>query len=214
MEGQTAYRTVGGPATAQITEKKSRFIADVVPVRDAAQAEEALARLTRQYWDAKHHCHAYVIGSGGTLTHSSDDGEPSGTAGAPILSVLTGAKLTDTLIVVTRYFGGVLLGTGGLVRAYSEAARKGLQAAEIVRMIPGRHLFVTMDYTFVTPLQRYLAAQEIDPGTPGYLERVHFDLLVAEDKIHELIRAVTELTSGQALIETGETDLKQERDVL
>ena len=119
--------TTGGQA--EIVEKKSRFIAQVFPVQTAEAAYANLAAVRKHYWDARHSCHAFVIGPNNETAHSSDDGEPQGTAGKPILQVLTGSEIRDCLIVVTRYFGGVLLGTGGLVRAYTQAAKAGLISA-------------------------------------------------------------------------------------
>ena len=116
------YMITTGEGSGEIVEKKSRFIADVFPVHSTQEAEEAIARVRKQYWDARHHCYAFSIGSRGENTRCSDDGEPSGTAGKPILEVLTGAGLTDTLIIVTRYFGGTLLGTGGLGVGAHQAA--------------------------------------------------------------------------------------------
>ncbi len=104
-------------------EKKSRFIANVFSVDSQQDAEAKIAEISKKYWDAKHNCYAYVIGPNGENTKCSDNGEPSGTAGKPILEVINGAGLTNTLIIVTRYFGGVLLGTGGLVRAYTQSAQ-------------------------------------------------------------------------------------------
>ena len=113
------YQTVYQGASAEIVEKKSRFIAEVFPVSSEEEAAEILEEVKKQYWDARHHCWAYVIGDTQAAERCSDDGEPSGTAGKPILEVIRGQKLSNVLVVVTRYFGGTLLGTGGLVRAYS-----------------------------------------------------------------------------------------------
>src|SRR5699024_9601171 len=114
-----AYRTVCGYGTGEIVEKKSRFIAEVFPVVSGDEVSGHIEKIKKEYWDARHHCWAYVIGQNPGTERMSDDGEPAGTAGKPILEVIRGRGLTDVLIVVTRYFGGTLLGTGGLVRAYT-----------------------------------------------------------------------------------------------
>ena len=110
-----SYKIITKDGTGEIVEKKSRFIAHVFGVKSVSEAEEKIAEISKKYWDARHNCYGYVIGKNSENTRCSDNGEPSGTAGKPILEVITGAGLTDTLIIVTRYFGGVLLGTGGLV---------------------------------------------------------------------------------------------------
>ncbi len=127
--------------------KKSRFIANVVPVSSEEEAEEFIESMKKKYWDARHNCYAYIIGERGEIKRFSDDGEPGGTAGKPILEVLAGEGITNAAIVVTRYFGGTLLGTGGLVRAYGAAAKEGLSASAVINKIPGMRLSITTDYT-------------------------------------------------------------------
>lgn len=124
-----AYLTVAAEATAEIEVKRSRFIACVARVESEPAARAVVERIRRQHWDARHNCSAFVLGSRGETARSSDDGEPAGTAGAPMLEVIRGAGLSDVVVVVTRYFGGTLLGAGGLVRAYGDATRAGLAAA-------------------------------------------------------------------------------------
>lgn len=130
-----SYITVSGESVGEYSEKRSRFIATLRPIETEDQVAEFLAEMRSKYWDARHNCYAYSI-SQGTLKRFSDDGEPHGTAGKPILDIIDGSGLTDIMIVVTRYFGGVLLGTGGLVRAYSAAAREAIAAAERIKMTP------------------------------------------------------------------------------
>lgn len=130
-----SYITVLGESVGEYSEKRSRFIATARRTETEEQAAAFLTEMRSKYWDAKHNCYAYSI-SAGALKRFSDDGEPHGTAGKPILDIIDGSGLTDVTVVVTRYFGGVLLGTGGLVRAYSAAARQALAAAERVRMTP------------------------------------------------------------------------------
>ena len=130
-----SYITVSGESAGEYSEKRSRFIATLRHTETEEQAAAFLAEMRSKYWDARHNCYAYSL-SRGALKRFSDDGEPHGTAGKPILDIIDGSGLTDITIVVTRYFGGVLLGTGGLVRAYSAAARQAVAAAERVKMTP------------------------------------------------------------------------------
>ncbi len=126
-------KTISENVTEQIVEKKSKFICDLIYVSSEKEVEESLQKIRKKYYDAKHHCFAYRLqNKNGILEKSSDDGEPSGTAGAPMLNLLAKNNLTNCLAVVTRYFGGILLGTGGLVRAYSEVTKKSIQSANFV----------------------------------------------------------------------------------
>lgn len=130
-----SYITVSGESVGEYSEKRSRFIATLRHTETEEQAAAFLAEMRSKYWDARHNCYAYSM-SGGALKRFSDDGEPHGTAGKPILDIIDGSGLTDITVVVTRYFGGVLLGTGGLVRAYSAAAREAVANANRVKMTP------------------------------------------------------------------------------
>lgn len=141
------YHTVYTEGTGEIVEKKSRFIAEVFPVSNEEEAFAHLEEIRKKHWDARHHCWAYVIGRNPAAERMSDDGEPAGTAGKPILEVLRGKKLTDVFVVVTRYFGGTLLGTGGLVRAYTSAAAEALAHTVIITKIHGFKLKIITDYT-------------------------------------------------------------------
>ena len=133
-----SYRTVRQSAADEFVEKKSRFIGHACPVTSEAQARAFIDQMRTTYWDASHHVYAYVVRSGG-VTRFSDDGEPSGTAGMPVLEVMRRQQVQDVVVVVTRYFGGILLGAGGLIRAYAKGAKAGLDAAGIIpwRCMPG-----------------------------------------------------------------------------
>lgn len=139
-----SYLTIQTPNTAELTEKKSRFIASLYPCTTEEEASTVLAEIKSKYWDARHNVYAYILNSG--TVRFSDDGEPHGTAGKPVLDVLTGSGLTDVIIVVTRYFGGILLGTGGLVRAYSGTAKLCLDSAQKVEMCPCVWCNIECDY--------------------------------------------------------------------
>ena len=145
-QGVKAYRTIERDSEIELIIQKSRFLVRCFAVSDEAQATARLDEIRKRHWDASHNCYAFRIGSGGMLSRSSDDGEPSGTAGAPILNALARMELTNVLCVVTRYFGGILLGAGGLIRAYSGAAADAARAAGVIEMRPCAQLAVTMGY--------------------------------------------------------------------
>ena len=141
------YRTVFEGSEGEITEKKSRFIATVLPVHSEEEAIGFIEQMRKKYWNATHNCFAYVIGEHFEIQRCSDDGEPGGTAGKPMLDVLMGEELHDTAVVVTRYFGGTLLGTGGLVRAYQAATKAGLLAITVITKYLGKEYVIGTDYT-------------------------------------------------------------------
>ena len=156
------YKTVYEGGQGEIVEKKSRFIANVRPVKSEEEAQAFIEEMKKKYWDARHNCSAYVIGEHREYTRCSDDGEPSQTAGRPMLDVLLGEDLYDTAVVVTRYFGGTLLGTGGLVRAYSKAVQEGLANSCIIERKHGILLAVETDYNGIGRIQ-YLAGERRIP---------------------------------------------------
>ena len=151
-------RVVYTGGEGEITEKKSRFIATVKPVQSEEEAVAFINETKKKYWDARHNCSAFVIGERQELTRCSDDGEPAQTAGRPMLDVLLREEITDVAVVVTRYFGGVLLGTGGLVRAYQAATQAGLAASRLIEKCKGQHLLIHTDYNGLGKLQ-YLFGQ-------------------------------------------------------
>jgi uncharacterized YigZ family protein len=199
-EYMTSYDTVYKGGCDEIIEKKSRFIANVYPVETEEEAAVRIEEAKKKYWDARHNCYAFVLGSNGEITRCSDDGEPSGTAGRPILEVLTGRGLKNVLVIVTRYFGGTLLGTGGLVRAYSQAAQAGLDASQIITKQVGKRVTIDTDYNGIGKLQ-YLAAQmELAVLDTVYTDKVQFFLLIPEQLCEKVQKEVTEATAGQAVI--------------
>lgn len=195
------YQTVYQAGTGEITEKKSRFIADVFPVSSKEQAEAELEKIKKQYWDARHHCWAYVIGTDQPLERFSDDGEPSGTAGKPILEVIRGQELYNVLVVVTRYFGGTLLGTGGLVRAYTGATIEGLAHSMIITKIKGVKLKIRTDYTGLGKIQYILGKASIPILDNIYGENVDILALVPAGEENRLRAEITEGTNGKSVIE-------------
>lgn len=201
----TAFDTVYTGGSDEIVEKKSRFIAQVFPVKTEEEVTQILEATRKKYWDARHNCYAFVLGADGGISRCSDDGEPSGTAGRPILEVLTKRELKDVLVIVTRYFGGTLLGTGGLVRAYSQAAQAGLAASRIITKQAGIRMTIDTDYNGIGKLQ-YVAAQlEAAVLDTLYTDKVQMVLLVPSSFTEKVKKEVTEATSGQAVI-TQEKD--------
>ncbi len=197
-------RIVYRGGTGEITEKKSRFIADIRPVSTEEEALAFIEEIRKKYWDARHHCYAYILGERGQQSRCSDDGEPSQTAGRPMLDVLTGEGLTDVCAVVTRYFGGTLLGTGGLVRAYSGAVKEGLSQCVLMEKRPGRELAVTAGYGDVGKVQ-YLAAQAgIEILDTVYEADVRFSFLVSLEEEGGFVKKLTEGTAGRAKIQPGD----------
>ncbi|MCI8783894.1 YigZ family protein [Lachnospiraceae bacterium 48-21] len=198
------YKTVYRGGEGEITEKKSRFIANVVPVSSEEEAEEFIESMKKKYWDARHNCYAYIIGERGEIKRFSDDGEPGGTAGKPILEVLAGEGITNAAIVVTRYFGGTLLGTGGLVRAYGAAAKEGLSASAVINKIPGMRLSITTDYTGLGKIQYLLGQRGITVLDTVYTDKVEMEALVSLKEGAAVKAEITEGTNGQAVLQEGE----------
>lgn len=200
------YKVVYRGGSDEIVEKKSRFIAHVFPVETEEETLRIIEETKKKYWDARHNCYAFILGECGELTRCTDDGEPAGTAGRPILEVLTGAGLHNVLVIVTRYFGGTLLGTGGLVRAYTQAARAGVEASTVIEKIPGRRLQIQTDYNGIGKLQYITAQMGISVLDTQYTDQVLLSLMVPEDDCERLIQKITEATAGQAAIQ-GQEDL-------
>lgn len=198
---KASYQVVEQGGIGEIEEKKSRFIANVSP---AGTEEEALAfieAMKKKYWDARHNCYAYVLGERGELVRFSDDGEPSGTAGKPILEVLLGMEVRNLVVVVTRYFGGTLLGTGGLVRAYTQAAQAGMAASIIRTMRYGAIFSITTDYNGIGRIQYLLGMRKIMIEEPEYTDVVTLKVKVPYEEEEALRKEITETTAGKALIE-------------
>ena len=197
------YKAVYQGGEGEIVEKKSRFIATVIP---AGSEEEVLAfieSIRKKYWDARHHCFAYVIGERNELQRCSDDGEPSGTAGKPMLEVLLGEEIHNVAVVVTRYFGGTLLGTGGLVRAYSAATKQGLASSVIITKILGVKLCISTDYTGLGKIQYILGQRGLQILDSVYTDKVELEALIPEDELAAVKAEITEGTNGQAVMHEG-----------
>ncbi|WP_308793821.1 YigZ family protein [Agathobacter sp.] len=188
----------------EITEKKSRFIATVRPVESEDEAVSFINETKKKYWDARHNCSAFVIGKRQELTRCSDDGEPAGTAGRPMLDVLLKENIHNAAVVVTRYFGGVLLGTGGLVRAYQQATKAGLSASEIIEKKEGAVLFIRTDYTGIGRLQYLLAQEKITVMDTAYEADVLVKAVIPENDKKRIEKTIREQTNGTAKLEWGD----------
>lgn len=191
-----SYLTLARTAQASIEVKRSRFLATLEPVADEAAARAVVERMRREHWDARHHCSAFVLGADGAVQRSSDDGEPAGTAGAPMLEVLRGAGVSDTVAVVTRWFGGVLLGAGGLVRAYGDAVRAGLEEAGTLRRTLLREQLLVLDHADAGRVESELRARGVAVLSVDYAERVRLLVGVPAGEEAGLTATVAGLTGG------------------
>lgn len=200
----TEYKIVYAGGKGEIVEKKSRFIATVVPVETEEEALAFIESMRKKYWNATHYCFAYAIGERQEILRCSDDGEPSGTAGKPMLDVLIGEELHNVAVVVTRYFGGTLLGTGGLVRAYASATQAGLSASKIITKRFGFKLKITTDYTGLGKIQYILGEKKIKTLDSEYTDQVVLHTLIPNEMLDEIKEEVTEGTAGRAVMEVGE----------
>ena len=191
-------KTVYTGGEGEIIEKKSRFIATVRPVSSEEEATAFIGEMKKKYWDARHNCSAFVIGENCETSRCSDDGEPAQTAGRPMLEVLLGEGLHDTAVVVTRYFGGVLLGTGGLVRAYQGAVREGLKNSVIIDKKSGRRLTIDIDYNGLGKIQYLLAQSGIAVIDTAYTAKVRILCMVPSEEQAKIEAEIIEATSGNA----------------
>lgn len=198
------YKTIYREGQDEVVEKKSRFIAVVRPVHSEEEAAAFLEEMRKTYWNARHHCYAYVFGDHSQMQRCSDDGEPQGTAGKPMLDVLNAEGLHDAMVVVTRYFGGTLLGTGGLVRAYQKAAKAGIAASTVIEKCEGKKLTIRTDYTGLGKIQYILGQRGIHVLDTIYTDAVEIQIMASVEDEQELTVEITEGTNGQARIEAGE----------
>lgn len=198
-----SYRVLLKGGQGEYVEKKSRFIATVRKCESEEEAVAFIDEMKKKYWDARHNCSAFCIGARGELTRCSDDGEPGGTAGRPMLEVLTGEGIRNVAVVVTRYFGGVLLGTGGLVRAYTRAVQEGLKNCTIGRMQAGFEVEVETDYAGIGKILYLLGNAGIEPVFSEYTDRVTFRLHVSSGRVESLQAEMVEATGGKVEFRRG-----------
>lgn len=197
---ETNCRILLSGGSGQIEEKKSVFIANIARAGSEEEATAFIETMKKKYWDARHNCSAFVIGERGELTRCSDDGEPSGTAGRPMLEVLLRENIKNIVVVVTRYFGGTLLGTGGLVRAYTQAVKEGLNDCKIGVLRMGVPLALTTDYNGIGKILYLLSAMGLTPKDRDYGEKVTLQVLVPVEEKDRLVRDITEATAGKTEI--------------
>lgn len=203
---ETNCRILLSGGSGQIEEKKSVFIANIARADSEEEATAFIETMKKKYWDARHNCSAFVIGERGELTRCSDDGEPSGTAGRPMLEVLLRENIKNIVVVVTRYFGGTLLGTGGLVRAYTQAVKEGINDCKIGVLRMGVPLALTTDYNGIGKILYLLSAMGLTPKDSDYGEKVTLQVLVPVEEKDRLVRDITEATAGK-------TEISQENPI-
>ena len=183
--------------TGEIVEKKSRFIANIYPIDSEEQALEYIAAIRKKHYDARHNCFAYVLGEKNELERCSDDGEPSGTAGRPMLDILEGQGIHNAVAIVTRYFGGTLLGSGGLVRAYSGAMKEGLAHCVVMEQLTGMELEITTDYNDMGKIQYLARTYGWHERDVQYADTVRMTLLIPVDEKAKAEQEITEKTAGK-----------------
>ncbi|KYG28499.1 YigZ family protein [Priestia endophytica] len=209
----TEYYTAKEQGEHEIIIQKSRFICHVQRVKTEEEAQNFIQDIKKTHWNATHNCSAYLVGERDQFQKANDDGEPSGTAGVPMLEVLKKRGLKDTVVVVTRYFGGIKLGAGGLVRAYSKSTSEGLNAVGIVKRTLMKVMHIKVDYTWLGKLENELRTSTYKLKNINYAEDVEFEVYVEEPRIDSFVEWMTELTNAQAIIEEGENTYLEE-DVL
>ncbi len=198
------YKTILNTAEAEFEEKKSRFIANVRPVTCEEEALEFIEAMRSKYWNATHNVYAYSINNETLVQRYSDDGEPSGTAGMPTLEVIKRMGLQDAVVVVTRYFGGTLLGASGLIRAYSKSASLGLEAAEIVTRKLCYNLEIIIEYTIFGRLQNMLISNNNIIKEIRYEQDVELCVLIEVGNEEKLMKDIVEVSNGRAILDLGE----------
>ncbi len=199
------YYTVKDYGVHEIIIQKSRFIAQIKRAETELEAQAFIQEIKKKHWNATHNCSAYLIGEHDQIQKANDDGEPSGTAGVPILEVLKKRKLKDTVVVVTRYFGGIKLGAGGLIRAYGKATSEGLDAVGIVERKRTQIIHVQIDYTWLGKIEKELRASEHKIKEIHYLDIVEIETFVDESLVKSFMDWMIELTNGQCALKQGET---------
>jgi uncharacterized YigZ family protein len=200
------YNTVKGYGENEINIERSRFIAYVNRAETEEEAQAFIADIKKKHWDANHNCSAYMIGEHNLIQKANDDGEPSGTAGVPMLEVLKKRGLKDTVVIVTRYFGGIKLGAGGLIRAYGKATSEGLNATGIVERKLMRIMKTKIDYTWLGKVENEVRSSHYQLKDIHYLDAVDVEVYVEEAAKEQFNEWMTELTNGQGEITEGEVE--------
>lgn len=204
-----SYRTIYMGGVGEIEEKKSRFIAHVFYVENEQMATEKIAEIKKLHYDARHNCYAYILGEDGAKVKSSDDGEPPGTAGKPIMEVLKGEGLTNVLVVVTRYFGGTLLGTGGLIRAYTDATKDGLHNSKTARRLKGVKLKITISYNDEGKLRRFLSDKGYEIADCEYSSEVNITSNIPVTDLNTIKASLVEAMQGKLSLLEGDEEFME-----
>ncbi len=199
-----SYKVVYKGGQGEIEEKKSRFIATIIPVTTEEEAVSFINATKKKYWDARHNCSAFVIGPNNEISRCNDDGEPAQTAGRPMLDVLLRENIHNCAVVVTRYFGGVLLGTGGLVRAYQGAVAEGLLACQLLEPTRGRQASITTDYNGYGKIEYLLREKELPLLSTEFAADVVINTVVPSSQVEQLEKNVADKTAGSARISWGD----------
>lgn len=193
------YKTIYQDGTGEYVEKKSRFIANVFAIESEEDATAKIEQIRKKHYDARHHCFAYSLPTTPPTLRFSDDGEPSGTAGKPILEIITTNELFHTLIVVTRYFGGTLLGTGGLVRAYTQAAKEGLANSVVIDKYLGNIYTFKTNYSYLGKIQYLLGMNQISVLETNYQENILYKILLPLELQEKITKDIIELSDGSII---------------
>ncbi|GAA0383022.1 YigZ family protein [Paenibacillus motobuensis] len=198
------YRTVRQAGEKEIVIRKSRFIGHIKPVESEEDAVAFIEEIKKKHWNATHNCSAYMIGERDEIQKQSDDGEPSGTAGKPILEVIKNQNLKNVAIVVTRYFGGILLGAGGLIRAYTDGAVAAIEAGEAITRVLHQEVLVELDYTWLGKAENELHNRGIRMGQTEFTDKVTLHCLPLADEAEQFVGWMTDMTQGQAEMMAGD----------
>lgn len=201
-----SYKIVYEGGIGEIEEKKSRFTAYVCPVESEEEASAFIEKIKKMNWNATHNCSAAVIGINNEFSRCNDDGEPGGTAGKPMLEVLIGEQVHNVAVVVTRYFGGTLLGTGGLVKAYQRAVKEGLAKSKIAEKREGARITVNTDYNGIGKLKYISDSMDIFIINTEYSDLVTMNVMAPKEAVKAFVDKVTEATAGKAVIHVGEIE--------
>ncbi|MNO59369.1 IMPACT family member YigZ [compost metagenome] len=198
------YKTVRKAGEKEIVIKKSRFIGHVKPVETEEDAVLFIEEIKKRHWNATHNCSAYMLGERDEIQKQSDDGEPSGTAGKPILEVIKNQGLKNVAIVVTRYFGGIMLGAGGLIRAYTDGAVAAIEAGEAITRVLHREIYVELDYTWLGKAENELRNKGVRTGETAFADKVTLLCLPLEQESGVFMEWMTDMTQGQAVMMEGD----------
>lgn len=199
-----SYSTVLSSASAEIVIEKSRFIGHSFHVEDIEETENIIKDVKKKYYDATHNCFAYIMGEDMSIAKANDDGEPSSTAGAPMLELLKKLNLTNTLLIATRYFGGIKLGASGLIRAYAKTAKISLEANSIVNKDVFNRIILEIDYSLIGRIQKFLENNQIIHDAPIFTEKVELNLYAKDEKIEGLQKDLLDITNANCKLVIGD----------